>query len=101
MLKQNEKITLMPSKGSLSRIQVLKEGVLTAARPIIKIDKDKVFAKLISANIMNTKKNPACKSNIATVSDFNIITYFNSIAHGLLSYFRCADDFYYMKSIVN
>jgi len=100
-LKQNDKITLIPSKASTSRIQVLKEGVLSAARPIIKIDKDKVFAKLTAANIINSKKNPASKSNIATVSDFNIIAYFNNIAHGLLSYFRCADDFYVMKSIVN
>jgi len=101
MVKQSEKITLVPSRCSIARIQVLNEGVNTAARPIIKIDRDKVFAKLTAAGIINTKKNPACKANIATVSDYNIILYFNSIAHGLLSYYRCADDFYTMKSIVN
>lgn len=96
-----DKVTLMESKQSLARIQVLKEGVHQAIRPIIRMDRNKIYTKLMSASIMNSKKNPCSKANITSVSDYNIIQYFNSVAHGLLSYYRCADDFYKMKSIVN
>jgi hypothetical protein len=96
-----DKITLMDSKQSLARIQVLKEGVHQAIRPVIVMDKNKIYTKLMSASIMNSKKNPCCKANICSTSDYNIIQYFNGIAHGLLSYYRCADDFYKMKSIIN
>lgn len=101
LLPNDQKITLVESKASLSRIEVLQDGVNHNARPIIVINRDKVYDKLIEAGIMNFKKNPCCKANITTVSDYNIILYFNGVAHGLLSYYRCADDFYKMKSIVN
>jgi hypothetical protein len=100
-IPEEKKISMMPSKISLARIQVLEDGVLHGSRPIIVIDLDKIYNKLKFAYIMNSKNNPACKFNITTVSDYNIILYYNSVARGLLSYFRCADDFFRMKSIVN
>jgi len=65
------------------------------------MDRGRIYERLMNAKIMNNKKKPSAKINIASVSDYNIITYFNGVARGLLSYYRCADDFYKMKSIVN
>jgi hypothetical protein len=100
-LSTENKVSLMDSKQSICRIRLLREGVRQAIRPIIVMNRNKIYTKLISASIMNSKKNPCSKANICSTSDYNIIQYFNGVAHGLLSYYRCADDFYKMKSIVN
>lgn len=100
-LNLEDKVSLMDSKQSVARIKVLKESVRQAIRPIIVMNRNKIYTKLMSSSIMNSKKNPCAKANICSSSDYNIIKYFNSVAHGLLSYYRCADDFYKMKSIVN
>jgi hypothetical protein len=99
--KLRNRISNMSVKNNIVKIQVLEEGVVHSCRPIIVIDHDTIYNKLKFANIINSKNNPACKLNIITVSDYNIITYFNSVARSLLSYFRCADDFSRIKSIVN
>ena len=101
MVDKKERVSMVTSKQSESRIQVLEDGVSHNSRPIIVMNREKIYNKLIEAKIMNTKKNPCCKANIATVSDYNIVVYFNGVANGLLSYYRCADDFYKMKSIIN
>jgi group II intron reverse transcriptase/maturase len=100
-LNEGDNVTMMNSKSSEARIQVLEDGVNHSARPVIIMDREKIYTNLMFANIMNRKKNPSCKANIASTSDFNIIAYFNTVAHGMLSYYRCADDFYKTKSIVN
>jgi hypothetical protein len=100
MLPNDCKITKMESKYSLARINALEQGVPMAIRPVIKIDKDKLYKKLMTHGIMNKKKNPSSKIDITSSSDYNIILYYKSVAHGLLSYFRCADDFYKVKNIV-
>lgn len=79
----------------------MKDKTVRSTRPMIVINRDKIYEKLKFAKIINSKNNPGCKANIATLSDFNIITYFNNVARGLLSYFRCADDFFKIKNIVN
>jgi len=99
-LSNDCKVTKMESKHSLARINALKNGVPMTIRPVIKIDKDKLYKKLMVNGIMNKKKNPSSKINITSSSDYNIILYYNSVAHGLLSYFRCADDFFKVKNIV-
>jgi len=91
----------MNSKQSIARIKVLQQGARQAIRPIIVLNRNKIYTKLMAASIMNSKKNPCSKANICSTSDYNIIQYFNRVANGLLSYYRCADDFYKMKSIVN
>lgn len=100
-LGEQNKVTMVVSKQSESRIEALGGGVLHNIRPVIIINREKIYNKLMEAHIINGKRNPCAKTNITTVSDYNIISYFNSIAHGLLSYYRCADDFFKVKSIVN
>jgi len=48
--------------------------------------------------LINEKGNPGSLSNLKAASNFQIIQYFNSLAHGLLSSYRCADDFNKLKS---
>ena len=100
-LPDDQKISYMESKISRARIQVLEDGVVQSLRPFVVINMDKIYDKLKANYIINVKKNPASKSNITAISNYNIIRYFNSVALGMLSYFRCADDFFRMKSIVN
>lgn len=101
MLPKKDRVTIIESKGSLARINLLNEGTRMAIRPIIKINKKKVYDKLLTNGIMNSKNNPCCKVNITSSSDYNIVLYFRRVMSGLLSYYRCADDFYKMKNIVN
>jgi len=100
-LPKKNRVTFIESKSSLARIDRLNEGTRMAIRPIIKINKKKVYDKLLTNGIMNSKNNPCCKVNITSSSDYNIVLYFRRVMSGLLSYYRCADDFYKMKNIVN
>lgn len=88
----------MYSKHRTVRQKVLQERVTYASKPVIIIDKKKLYSKLMMVGIMNSKKNPCCKANLSSTSGYNIIQYYNGVASGLLSYYRCADDFYKMKS---
>jgi len=101
MVSTEDRITCINSKERIARLNVLSDGVQHNVRPIIVMDKDRIYEKLINALIMNNKKKPSAKTNISSMSDYNIISYFNVVARGLLSYYRCADDFYKMRSIVN
>lgn len=100
-LSENQKISYINCSRSQTSIQVQNEGVIFSSRPMIVINRGNIYDKLKAANIINAKNNPASKVNITITSNYNIIKYFNNIAWGLLSYFRCADDFFRMKSIVN
>lgn len=69
--------------------------------PFVTLDKKTIYNKLQFYGIINKKNNPSSKADIISLSDFNIITYFNTLANDLLSYYRCIDDFYKIKTIVN
>lgn len=57
-------------------------------------------SRLINNSIMNNKKKPISKTSLLKFEAWKIINYYNSIAHGLLSYFRCVDNFNIIKKIV-
>lgn len=101
-LKSENKVTLIEPTQPKSNLLYPKEGRgLCWLGPSIVIDRQIVYDKLKLAGIMNNKNNPSGKLNITTLSDYNIISYYNSISQGLLSYYRCADDFYKIQNIVN
>lgn len=91
----------MASRKFRDKNQVLKERVFKGIRPMIVIDRNLIYEKLKSAKIINSRNNPGCKYDLMCYSDYNIIRYFNNIAIGLLSYFRCADDFFKIKNLVD
>lgn len=94
-------VTLMNPKINENIIQNFETGIHPAGGPLIMIDREEVYERLQFAKIMNRKRNPCCKNNIVAASDYNIVVYFNRVAYWLLNYFRCADDFFRLKSIVN
>ena len=101
--KFSEKVKniFMKSKLSLTRIKVLNTKAKIGTRPFIIFDKNQINSKLMANGIINSKKNPCCKVSITCNSDYAIVLYFKRISNKLLSYYRCADNFYKMKNIVN
>jgi hypothetical protein len=102
-LLQENAVTLDKLNQSKSRLNVLESdiGVRTAVRPVIKIDWDILYRKLRNKGIINRKNNPGSLPDLKAASNYQIIEYFNALAHGFLSSFRCADDFGKLKRWVN
>lgn len=68
--------------------------------PQIRTDRRKIYEKLIEGNIISPELKPVSKNQILMASDLDIISYYNSLGHGLLSYYRCCDDLFKVKNIV-
>ena len=49
---------------------------------------------------MNEKGKYGANKNILNANDADIIRYYNSLAHGILSYYRCADNLGAIKSLI-
>jgi hypothetical protein len=75
-------------------------GSYTNLPPQIKANTDEIYARLIDNDIINTKKAPMSKAAITRMESSLIISYYNSLVKGILSYYRCADNFYTIKNIV-
>ena len=100
---QENLITTSQSNSSKARLNILESatGVRTRVRPRINIDWDALSKKLRIKGIINVKGNPGSLSNLRAASNYQIVQYFNSLAHGLLSSYRCADDFNKLKGWIN
>jgi retron-type reverse transcriptase len=77
-----------------------EEGVFTSLPPQINADTSEIYKCLEEASIISNKKTPMCKNSLLTAEPWFIISYYNNIAHSLLSYFRCADNLNTVKKIV-
>ena len=77
-----------------------EEGVFTSLPPQINADTSEIYKRLEEASIINSKKKPMCKNSLLAAEPWLIISYYNNISHGLLSYFRCADNLNTVKKIV-
>lgn len=77
-----------------------EEGVFTSLPPQINSDTSEIYKRLEEASIINNKKKPMCKNSLLAAEAWLIISYYNSVAHGLLSYFRCVDNLNTIKKIV-
>lgn len=75
-------------------------GRRVALPPQIRANKSKIFKQLMEKGIISTKKTPQSLNKILNSNDHMIIRYFNNIAYGLLSYYRCSDNFFAVKNIV-
>jgi|JI61114C2RNA_FD_contig_123_26453_length_2136_multi_5_in_2_out_1_2 arsenate reductase-like glutaredoxin family protein len=96
-----DKVSVLHSQVNKNVKQVSDTEAHIVKKPTIIIDKALVYDKLKLEKLINTKLKPCCKTDLITVSDYDIIFFFNKIAYRLLNYFRCTDDFFRMKSIVN
>lgn len=77
-----------------------EEGVFISLPPQINADTSEIYKRLEEASIINNKKKPMCKNSLLAAEPWLIISYYNNIAHGLLSYFRCTDNLNTIKKIV-
>jgi group II intron reverse transcriptase/maturase len=62
---------------------------------------DYIKQRLKTRGIISKKGKPLAFNPIIRESDKTIISWYASLARGLLSYYSCADNFYKVKSIVN
>jgi len=68
--------------------------------PQINADIDKIYKWLKNNFIVNNKKKPICKNSLLQTEPWLIISYYNSIVHSILSYFRCVDNINILKKII-
>ena len=100
-LPKNNKSTMIISKNAESVRQTWDEQGIFLNLPIqIKADTDEIYNRLINNSIINNKKKPISKTSLLKSEAWTIINYYNSVTHGLLSYFRCVDNFNTIKKIV-
>jgi hypothetical protein len=75
--------------------------VRTSLPPQITIDLDKLYSKLEKNKIINNKKKPISKNNILIAEDYFIIKYYNRVAYGFMSYYRCVTNINKLKEIIS
>lgn len=99
---KNKKPSLMKSQMA-EKVREYWENnkVRTSLPPQITIDLDKLYRKLEENKVINNKKTPISKTNILIADDYSIIRYYNSVAYGLMSYFRCVSNINKLKEIVS
>lgn len=91
----------IPNNNAISVRQTWdKEGVFSSLPPQINANTSEIYKRLEEASIINNKKKPMCKNSLLAAESWLIISYYNNTAHGLLSYFRCADNLNTVKKIV-
>nr|AVR57719.1 hypothetical protein [Halamphora calidilacuna] len=99
---KNKKPSLMKSNMA-EKVREYWENnkVRTSLPPQITIDLDKLYKKLEENKIINNKKKPIAKTNILIAEDYYIIKYYNSVAYGLMSYYRCVTNINKLKEIIS
>jgi len=83
-----------------SNIRLETTGMSKSISPQINADIDKIFNRLKAAGIVDEKTRYKARYQITAAEDADIIRYYSNVAHGLLSYYRCADNLNSIKSIV-
>lgn len=103
----NDILTQQEPNGEISLMEGLETSWLeTETRraslpPQIHWDREKVVRRLTEAGILSERKKPIAKKSILGADDYHIILYYNSLAHGFLSYYRCVDNLNSVKGLVN
>jgi len=99
--KDYEDITLIDNPRAIGIRKTLESVGSNISLPHqIYADMDKLKNKLQGLGIINEKGGYGVAYRIINGEDYDIIKYYNSLAHGLLSYYRCADNLNKIKSYV-
>ncbi len=61
----------------------------------------RILDKLRARGIINAEGRPTSVPVLATQDDVTITQWYGSVAHGFLSYYRCCDNFYKIKRVVD
>ena len=100
-MPEDYQLTMITCKNAQSVRQTWDEQGVFLGLPIqIKADTNEIYNCLMNNSIINNKKKPISKTSFLKSEAWAIINYYNSVAHGLLSYFRCVDNFNTIKKIV-
>lgn len=93
------RVTLEQSQSSKARIDVLESnrGTLSPIPLKIKVDWKVFTKKLVNRGFLNKNLRPGSVSRILSLNVADIIKHFNQVLVGYLSFFRCVDDFSYVK----
>ena len=100
----NSEIHLAKTKGKFTDESGNEQKVSTKQvdLPIqIYAPTDNIKQRLKEKGIVSKKGKPLAFNPILKESDKTIISWYASLARGLLTYYSCADNFYKIKSIVN
>lgn len=98
--KDTDSIFIAGKNAASVRKSWENQGVLTWLPIQIKADTNEIYNRLVNNSIINNKKKPISKTSLLRFDDWLIITYYNLVAHELLSYFRCVDNFNTIKKII-
>lgn len=86
---------------SASRFDKMATTGISLSLPTqIKANMDKIKSKLKATGIINDKSGYIAKKELLPAQDADIIKYYKSLAHGLLSYYRCADNLGKIKDLI-
>jgi hypothetical protein len=97
-------IHLVKTKGKFVDESGKEQKVVTKQTDLpiqIYASTDKIKQRLKDKKIVSKRGKPLAFSSIVKESDHTIISWYVSLAHGLLTYYLCADNFYKIKSVVN
>ena len=100
----NSEIHLAKTKGKFTDDSGQEQKVVTKQvdLPIqIYAPTDKIKQRLKTRGLVSKKGRPLALNPIIRESDKTIISWYASVARGLLTYYSCADNFYKVKSIIN
>lgn len=86
--------------NALSVKETWNSGVYLGLPPQINADTSQIYKNLEENSIINNRKRPVARSSLLMSDPYLIISYYNSVAYGLLSYFRCSDNLNTIKKIV-
>jgi hypothetical protein len=77
-----------------------EQGVFLGLPFQINANTNEIYKRLEDSSIINRKKKPISKTSLLQAEPWLIISYYNSVVHGILSYFRCVDNINTIKKIV-
>jgi group II intron reverse transcriptase/maturase len=93
--------TLMVNNNAESVRQTWDElGVFLGLPVQINANTNEIYKRLENSSIINSKKKPISKTSLLQAEPWLIISYYNSVAYGILSYFRCVDNINTIKKII-
>lgn len=100
----NSEIHLAKTKGKFTDESGKEQNVSTRQIDLyiqVYASTDSIKQRLKTKGITSKKGKPMAFSSIIQESDEAVISWYASLARGILSYYSCADNFYKVKSIVN
>ena len=83
-----------------AKVRLETTGMSKSISPQINADIIKILNKLKAAGIVDENARYKARYQITSAEDADIVRYYSSIAHGMLSFYRCADNLGKVKSII-